>query len=475
MNNKTPLATSLNRLLPALTATLGAALLASCAQFGLPKPEVAAATPSVERETGLEPQGTAQALATQEPAKPAPATQPAPSPLYVWKGQGRWVSRIEINVDEQKAHFYDGDQEIGWTTIASGLRTYPTPTGKFSVQEKVEEKQSNLYGKIYDRNGRLIRAEAKADVDPVPPGGRFEGAKMPFFLRLTGDGIGLHAGPIPRPGSRASHGCIRMPKSFAPILFEHVKIGTPATIVGDGPSYGTYLAQQQARNQARIARAAKPATPADKAAPGAPAAAPEGSATVAEAPAPDKETVAKAAPAPAEGTSAVAKTVPAESATTTTKPAPAASDKKPTPAEPAPAAAKSSHPAADKAAVSGDPAPQPEKKAATPEPAPAVAEKKTPAEPPKAPASTETAPAAVKKTPSEPEAAPKGTPAAGDKGPAAVSTTPAPAATPPAPPTAPTPPAKPAAAAPATPVPSTPATPPPSPAMAGEKPKAPAT
>ena len=41
---------------------------------------------------------------------------------------------------------------------------------------------------------------------------------MPYMQRLTWDGIALHAGILP--GRPSSHGCIRLPASFAASLFE---------------------------------------------------------------------------------------------------------------------------------------------------------------------------------------------------------------------------------------------------------------
>ena len=170
------------------------------------------------------------------------------------------MSRIVVDVNEQKARFYEGDKEVGWTMVASGVSKFPTPVGRFSVTEKVANKESNLYGKIYGKGGQLISSNAKMGKTPIPAGARFDGADMPFYMRLTGDGIGMHAGPIPNPGRPASHGCIRMPKAFAPIAFRHVGVGTEVSIVGNGPSYSTYLAQQRAQ-AARTVAAAKPAAP----------------------------------------------------------------------------------------------------------------------------------------------------------------------------------------------------------------------
>jgi lipoprotein-anchoring transpeptidase ErfK/SrfK len=207
-----------------------------------------------------DPVRTASVQKPAKPADPIPALKSGKRrQLYEWNGQGRSVSRIEINVDEQVARVYDGNGDrIGWTTVASGVRKHPTPTGSFAILEKAVEKKSNLYGRIYNKNGKVVVRDAKFGADPIPPGGRFVGAKMPYFLRLTNDGIGMHAGPIPRPGRRASHGCIRMPGAFAATLFDQVGLGTEVKVRGDGPSYSTYLAQERAKAAKRAAaRAAK--------------------------------------------------------------------------------------------------------------------------------------------------------------------------------------------------------------------------
>jgi hypothetical protein len=167
----------------------------------------------------------------------AEAEGPTPGQLYAWDGAFD-ISHIEVHVEEQVARFYDGPRQVGWSMVASGVESYPTPTGEFAVTEKIADKRSNIYGRIYDNNGRLINGDARLGRDPVPAGGRFVGAEMPFWMRLTNDGIGLHGGNIPVPGSPASHGCIRLPQAFAPVLFAHVGVGTPVRIVDRSPRPG---------------------------------------------------------------------------------------------------------------------------------------------------------------------------------------------------------------------------------------------
>ncbi|WP_186342980.1 L,D-transpeptidase [Allochromatium palmeri] len=208
------------------------------------KPDVKPAEPVMAEVSEPAPPSLDEQAAADKPEK---KDKTLATPLYEWKGDGRSITRIVVNTDDQKARFYSGDEEVGWSTVATGLPKYPTPTGRFQVTEKVENKRSNLYGKVYGKGGRVLRSSVKVGRDPIPDGGRFEGARMPFFMRLTDDGVGLHAGPIPNPGRPASHGCIRMPSKLAPVLFRHVSNGTPVTIEGKGPSYGDYVAKQRAK------------------------------------------------------------------------------------------------------------------------------------------------------------------------------------------------------------------------------------
>lgn len=272
--------------------------------------------------------GTAFLASCKSPAPPEP---PPELVKEEWKYPGEWtggdkpISRIAINVDTQRATLYSGNSIVGWTYVASGIPSFPTPTGSFKIMEKVKDKVSNLYGKGYDANGKLVNGDFKQGRDVLPSGGKFVAAPMKYFMRLTGDGVGMHIGPIPRPGRRASHGCIRLPSKMAPILFAHTAVGTPVDITGSGPDYKTYMAQSAAKSKANAAKyaAAKkrqdekaaaavttlaaddPNGPAGAAAAAAgtpaPVEPPAAAAAVVPAPAPTEE-VKPAVPAPAPGT-----------------------------------------------------------------------------------------------------------------------------------------------------------------------------
>lgn len=206
MPNNRPATIRASRLLSLLMATTGAFAITACTQLPQTK-----------------------ATAGQEPAE---ASEEQPKALYEWDGGGRGISRVVIDLDEQKAIFYNGADRIGWSSVATGIDYFATPKGQFKITEKVADKRSNLYGRIYSSSGKLAAVNARKGVHRIPPGGRFQGANMPYFMRLTSGGVGMHGGPIPDPGTPASHGCIRLPQDIAPIVFDHVRVGTPVKIVG---------------------------------------------------------------------------------------------------------------------------------------------------------------------------------------------------------------------------------------------------
>jgi len=110
---------------------------------------------------------------------------------------------ILISLRKQRLRLLDGDAEVATSRISSGQPGFDTPTGVFSILEKSEYHESNIY----------------------------EGAPMPFMQRITWSGIAMHAGVVP--GYRASHGCIRLPYAFAKQFFGKTGVGGRVIITQD--------------------------------------------------------------------------------------------------------------------------------------------------------------------------------------------------------------------------------------------------
>ncbi len=176
-----------------------------------------------------EPRGQTEYLAGLY--QPNRGTQSYYDSVSYWDGDGVQGSpSIRIDLNEQIAYFYKGGQLVGKAPVSTGREGYRTPPGNYTILEKTVDKYSNLYGEIVDAQGNVIKSPADIRRDRVPPGARFSYAPMPYWLRLTSSGVGMHAGHLP--GFPASHGCIRLPDDMAVTFFNNVQVGTPVRITG---------------------------------------------------------------------------------------------------------------------------------------------------------------------------------------------------------------------------------------------------
>ncbi len=163
---------------------------------------------------------------------PPPPKPPAKAEriMYQWhEASGTGAVSVSIDLSEQLATIKRGGREIGWSFVATGKEGRSTRPGSYRIMEKIVDKHSNKYGWIENEFGEVTDDDASPG-DRLEPGEVYKPAPMPYWMRLTSYGIGMHVGKIPQPGEPASHGCIRMPQDFVPTLFHMVKVGTPVEI-----------------------------------------------------------------------------------------------------------------------------------------------------------------------------------------------------------------------------------------------------
>lgn len=134
--------------------------------------------------------------------------------------------KIVVSIKSQKAELYQHGKLVAVSPISSGREGKRTPTGTFRVIEKDIDHRSSLYGN-YVKNGKVVKENVDIRKGGRPPGSKFEGVPMPYFLRFTG-AYGLHAGNVP--GYPASSGCVRLPQRHAKRFYDAVKLGTPVVV-----------------------------------------------------------------------------------------------------------------------------------------------------------------------------------------------------------------------------------------------------
>jgi hypothetical protein len=126
---------------------------------------------------------------------------------YVWDEEGVPPGPLWIRVDirAQLISVFRGEHEIGTAVILYGGNGKPTPMGAFHVLQKAKDYVSHTYD-----------------------------APMPFMLRLTSDGVAIHASNV-REGW-ATHGCIGVPMDFAKRLFGEARLGDTVLITAASKS-----------------------------------------------------------------------------------------------------------------------------------------------------------------------------------------------------------------------------------------------
>ena len=175
--------------------------------------------------------GLCLAAVSCAPAPPPPPPPRAAIALSDWfDNGGPGEVAMTIRLSTQTAEVTRGGRLIGWTYVATGREGFGTRPGNYRITEKVVDKISNRYGWTEDEFGNKVNPAVRFDA-PVPPGLKYVPAPMPYWMRLTDYGLGMHAGPIPEPGQTASHGCIRLPDEFAQALYHVAKLGTPVKIM----------------------------------------------------------------------------------------------------------------------------------------------------------------------------------------------------------------------------------------------------
>lgn len=157
-----------------------------------------------------------------------------PGTTRTWKGTNLLSqsnasnTTVQINLSTQRGFLLVDNQVAMDYRISTGNHKHKTPTGEFKILEMIKKKRSNLYGKIYDESGLIVNSDADIRKDTVPIGGEFKGASMPYWMRLTPTGIGMHQGDVNR--RYASHGCIRTHYSAIPIVFSKTIVGTQVIV-----------------------------------------------------------------------------------------------------------------------------------------------------------------------------------------------------------------------------------------------------
>lgn len=119
-----------------------------------------------------------------------------------WKNErlmhAKGERRVRIHLATQRGELLVNGQVAMDFPVSTGKQN-STPEGSYHILEKDPHHRSNIYH-----------------------------VAMPYFMRLTYDGIGLHVGDVYR--TPVSHGCIRMTREACVPLYQLLPVGTPVEV-----------------------------------------------------------------------------------------------------------------------------------------------------------------------------------------------------------------------------------------------------
>ena len=135
---------------------------------------------------------------------------------------------VKIDLSDQRAQLLVGKRQevaidLPCSTGKAGKRT---PTGDFTIKQKITRKRSTIFGRLY-RGRRFVYAGDRRRYRGHYT--RFVGSSLPYWMRLTNQGIGMHYSRGVRRYA-CSNGCIRMPMESVKVIYSKTKVGTPVQI-----------------------------------------------------------------------------------------------------------------------------------------------------------------------------------------------------------------------------------------------------
>jgi lipoprotein-anchoring transpeptidase ErfK/SrfK len=155
-----------------------------------------------------------QAIASGTLDRPVKSLLAVRAPLhfgdYSWNDRGvpAGATWLRIDLRSQMISVFRAGHEIGTAVIVYGGDNKQTPAGRLHILAKDRDHRSSLYD-----------------------------APMPYTLRLTDDGVSIHASSV-RWGA-ATHGCIGVPLPFAQRLFNATRVGDEVVVVGSPRQHAT--------------------------------------------------------------------------------------------------------------------------------------------------------------------------------------------------------------------------------------------
>lgn len=136
-------------------------------------------------------------------------------------------TKVKIDISEQRIKLYANNKIAIDSPATTGKKYKRTPKGSFKITEKIKNKRSTIFGKLYNGKKMVFKGDRRKYKGKYT---RYEGAALKNWMRLTSTGIGIHGSKyifrVPH-----SNGCVRVPYAVVNKIYSYVGKGTEVSVV----------------------------------------------------------------------------------------------------------------------------------------------------------------------------------------------------------------------------------------------------
>ncbi len=136
-------------------------------------------------------------------------------------------NKVRISLSQQRAQLITPGGVAIDTPVCTGKPGKRTPARSYRVQEKIADKRSNIFGSTYYKGKKVHGGDRRKYRGPRD---KYIGASLPYWMRMTGDGIGMHGSSYVHRNPR-SNGCVRTPHHIIDDIYRKMTKGSKIEVV----------------------------------------------------------------------------------------------------------------------------------------------------------------------------------------------------------------------------------------------------
>lgn len=138
--------------------------------------------------------------------------------------------KMVVDLSDQRAWLYSGDEVAIETPVSTGSPGFATPLGEFEIRFMSSRFYDPDYGQfVHPGTGQVLMDHVNRKYDYAPSGTVFRAQPKALFMQFDADrGFGFLAGELP--GYPSTQGDVLLPPEIATIIYGSLRKGVPVEV-----------------------------------------------------------------------------------------------------------------------------------------------------------------------------------------------------------------------------------------------------